>query len=80
MHYGGFHIPANARHVKQVPGRKTDACDSEWLTEHRILKVVYILISGKEPYRDPEIDYEALVVHRNAPRRLTALRKYHLYV
>jgi len=43
---------------------------------HRILKVVYILISRKEPYRDPEIDYEALVVHRNAPRWLTALRKY----
>ena len=21
----------NARHVKQVPGRKTDVCDSEWL-------------------------------------------------
>jgi transposase len=23
----------NARHVKQVPGRKTDVCDSEWLAE-----------------------------------------------
>lgn len=43
---------------------------------HRILKVIYVLISRKEPYRDPEIDYEALVVHRNAPRWLTALHKY----
>lgn len=43
---------------------------------HRILQIVYVLISRKEPYRDPEIDYEALVVHRNAPRWLCALDKY----
>jgi transposase len=43
---------------------------------HRILQIVYILISRKEPYRDPEIDYEALVVQRNAPRWLSALHKY----
>ena len=43
---------------------------------HRILKIVYTLISRKEPYKDPEIDYEALVVHRNAPRWLSALDKY----
>jgi len=43
---------------------------------HRILKVVYTLLSKKEPYKDPEIDYEALVVHRNAPRWLAALEKY----
>jgi len=43
---------------------------------HKILQVVYILIARKEPYKDPEIDYEALVVHRNAPRWLDALAKY----
>ncbi len=43
---------------------------------HRIFQIVYIVISRKEPYRDPEIDYEALVVHRNAPRWLAALAKY----
>ncbi|MGO9311244.1 MAG: IS110 family transposase [Syntrophobacteraceae bacterium] len=43
---------------------------------HRILQIVYIILSRKEPYRDPEIDYEALVVHRNAPRWLKALQKY----
>ena len=43
---------------------------------HRILQIVYILLSRKEPYRDPEIDYEALVVQRNAPRWLAALAKY----
>ena len=43
---------------------------------HKILQVVYVLLSRKEPYRDPEIDYEALVVYRNAPRWLDALHKY----
>lgn len=43
---------------------------------HKILQVAYILISRKEPYKDPEIDYEALVVRRNAPRWLDALHKY----
>jgi transposase len=43
---------------------------------HKILRIVYTLLLRKEPYRDPEIDYEALVVHRNAPRWLAALEKY----
>jgi hypothetical protein len=43
---------------------------------HRILQIIYVLISRKEPYKDPEIDYEALVVQRNAPRWLAALEKY----
>jgi transposase len=43
---------------------------------HRIFQIVYALLSRKEPYRDPEVDYEALVVHRNAPRWLAALEKY----
>jgi transposase len=35
-------ILANAQHVKNVPGRKTDAKDSEWIAElvqHGLLKV-----------------------------------------
>ena len=43
---------------------------------HRILQIAYIVLSRKEPYKDPDIDYEALVVHRNAPRWLAALQKY----
>jgi len=43
---------------------------------HRILEVVYLLLSKKEPYRDPCVDYEALMVKRNAPRWIQALRKY----
>jgi transposase len=43
---------------------------------HRILEIIYILIKRKEPYRDRTIDYEALVVKRNAPRWIQALIKY----
>jgi transposase len=43
---------------------------------HKILEIIYVLISRKERYRDPGIDYEALVVHRKAPRWIEALSKY----
>lgn len=43
---------------------------------HRILEIIYILITRKEPYRDRTINYEALVVKRNAPRWIQALIKY----
>jgi hypothetical protein len=43
---------------------------------HRMLEIVYLMLSRKEPYRDPEIDYEALIVKRNAPRWIQALVKY----
>jgi transposase len=43
---------------------------------HRILEIVYLLLTRKEPYRDPQIDYEALVVKRNAPRWIEALIRY----
>jgi transposase len=43
---------------------------------HRILEIVFLLLSRKEPYKDPSVDYEALMVKRNAPRWIEALRKY----
>lgn len=43
---------------------------------HRILEIVYLLLSRKEPYRDSSVNYEALMVKRNAPRWIEALRKY----
>ncbi len=43
---------------------------------HRILEIVYLLLSRKEPYKDPCVDYEALMVKRNVPRWIEALRKY----
>lgn len=43
---------------------------------HKILRIVYTLLKTRSPYRDPSIDYEALVVHRNAPRWIQALKKF----
>jgi len=43
---------------------------------HKILRVIYKLFSGGKAYVDPEVDYEALMVKRNAPRWLQCLAKY----
>jgi len=43
---------------------------------HKILKIAFVLLKNLEPYEDPGIDYEQLVVDRNAPRWLQALKKY----
>lgn len=43
---------------------------------HKLLRVIYTVLKNKQPYRDPNIDYEALVVDKNAPRWLAALEKY----
>lgn len=43
---------------------------------HKLLRVVYTVLKEQQPYRDPGVDYEALVVANNAPRWLKALKKY----
>jgi transposase len=43
---------------------------------HKLLRVIYTLLNKMQPYRDPEIDYEALVVRKNAPRWIQALKKF----
>ncbi len=43
---------------------------------HRLLEVIFIVLHKKEPYKDPGIDYEALVVERNAPRWIQAMQKF----
>ena len=43
---------------------------------HKLLEVIYTLIKKKQPYIDPSVDYESLVVRRNAPRWIQALQKY----
>lgn len=43
---------------------------------HKILKIMFIILRDRRPYKDPDIDYEQLVVDRNAPRWLQALEKY----
>ena len=43
---------------------------------HKICEIIFIILSRKEHYRDPGIDYERLVVERNAPRWLRCLKRY----
>ena len=43
---------------------------------HKLLEVAFTVLRKKQPYRDPQIDYESLVVKRNAPRWIAALQKY----
>lgn len=61
-------IVANARHVKQVPGRKTDVRDAEWLAElarHGLLKASFVPPS---PIRDLRelVRYRATLVRQRA--------------
>ena len=43
---------------------------------HKLLRVIYKLLSTIKSYTDPEVNYEELVVKRNAPRWIQALTKY----
>ena len=47
-------------------------------TAHRMLRIIHCMLSTGELYRDPETDYEALMVMRNAPRWFMMLRKHGL--
>jgi len=40
------------------------------------LKIVFVLLSRQVPYRDSTVDYQALVVKRNAPRWIGQLKKF----
>jgi len=43
---------------------------------HKILDVCFLMLKNKVPYKDTIIDYEAIIVDRNAPRWIKALKKY----
>ena len=43
---------------------------------HKLLRTILAMLRDNEPYRDPGIDYQALVVHRNAARWLANLKRY----
>jgi transposase len=45
---------------------------------HKLLRVIYVLLKRREPYRDGSVNYEEMLVKRNAPRWILALRKYNL--
>ena len=43
---------------------------------HKMLRVIFSRLKTGEVYQDPVIDYEALVVKKNAPRWIRMLRKH----
>ncbi|AGA34409.1 transposase IS116/IS110/IS902 family protein [Thioalkalivibrio nitratireducens DSM 14787] len=43
---------------------------------HKLLRIVYAMLNHRGPYQDRTVDYEALVVQRNAPRWLKMLEKH----
>lgn len=45
-------------------------------TGHKILRVIFKLFSAEKGYSDPEVDYDELMVKRNAPRWIQCLLKY----
>jgi len=45
-------------------------------TAHKLLRTVYYMLRNGEVYRDPDTDYEKLMVMRNAPRWIRRLKKH----
>ena len=45
-------------------------------TAHKLLRTIVAMLRDQRPYIDPGIDYEQLVVHRNAARWLRKLDQY----
>lgn len=43
---------------------------------HKMLRIIYAMLSNGTPYQDRSVDYEALVVQRNAPRWIKMLAKH----
>ena len=40
---------------------------------HKMIRLIYVLLSRREAYRDPQIDYAAISARKNAPRWLRQL-------
>ena len=49
-------------------------------TAHKLLRCLFAVLRDGTPYRDPETDYEALLVLRNAPRWLRKLQQFDILV
>ncbi len=41
---------------------------------HKMIRLIYLLLTRKEPYHDPNIDYDAMSARKNAPRWIKQLR------
>ena len=48
-------------------------------TANKMLRVIYAVLKTGKPYRDPQTDYEAIMVQRNAPRWITMLQKHDIH-
>ncbi len=45
-------------------------------TAHKMVRTLYAVLRDQKPYRDPQADYEQLLVRRNAPRWVRELKKF----
>ena len=45
-------------------------------TAHKLLRTLFAVLRDAKPYHDPDTDYEALLVKRNAPRWIRMLQHY----
>ena len=47
-------------------------------TAHKLARCIFAVLRDRQPYRDPMVDYERIVVQRNAARWLRQLEKFDL--
>jgi transposase len=43
---------------------------------HKMLRIIYMMLKNKEPYKDKVVNYEEIMVKRNAPRWINALIRF----
>ncbi len=65
-----FHGYHKALHIRRGYKRATVA------TAHKLAKTIFSVLINQRPYRDPQFDYEALVVKRNAARWIRKLKEF----
>jgi transposase len=41
---------------------------------HKMIRLIYLLLTRKVPYRDPMVDYDAMSAKNNAPRWIKQLK------
>lgn len=67
-----FHSYARALKVRRGYGRAILA------VANKLARAIFAMLRDDRPYQDPETDYEALVVRRNAPRWIRQLRQFEI--
>ena len=43
---------------------------------HKMLRIIWAMLTRNQPYRDATVDYQALSVRKNAPRWIRTLKRY----